>query len=140
MIERKTIADYMVSDVVTLPPGLEINQALTLLLERKVSGAPVVDETGDLIGILTKKDGFRAALNATYYKQWGGTVSKYMSKTVETLDADLDVVTAAETFLSSPYRFFPVTREGRMVGILSRSDLLRAFAGPRSPGTENGYQ
>lgn len=127
MTQRQTIADYMVTDLVTLSPVLEINHAVALLLEKKISGAPVVDDTGDLVGILTKKDAFKAALNATYYKQWGGTVSQYMSKSVETLDADLDIVSAAEEFLSSPYRFFPVTREGQLIGLLSRSDLLRAF-------------
>lgn len=132
MTQRQTIADYMVTDLVTVSPTLEINHAVALLLDKKISGAPVVDETGDLVGILTKKDAFKAALNATYYKQWGGTVAQYMSKSVQTLDADLDIVSAAEEFLSSPYRFFPVARDERMVGILSRSDLLRAFMGFQS--------
>lgn len=128
MTQARTIADYMVTEVITLSPDLEINHAVALLLERKISGAPVIDATGQLVGILTKKDCFKAALNATYYKQWGGTVARYMSASVETLDASLDIVTAAERFLAAPYRFYPVMRDGQMIGLLSRSDLLRAFS------------
>ena len=51
-----------------------------------------------------------------------------MSAEVETLDADLDLVPAAERFLESNYRRFPVMREGRLVGQISRADLLRAIA------------
>lgn len=127
MTSPATIGSFMVSDVITLTPDLEINHAVALLLDKQISGAPVLDATGDLVGILTKKDCFRAALNANYYKQWGGTVGQYMSASVHTLDVGLDVVSAAEAFLATPYRLFPVVANGRLVGLLSRSDLLRAF-------------
>lgn len=127
MTGTSTIGDYMVREVVTLPSSMEINHAVALLLERGIAGAPVLDDTGEMVGILTKKDCFKAALNASYYQQWGGTVASYMSPNVETLDAGLDIVTAAERFLASPFRFYPVTRDGQLAGILSRSDLLRAF-------------
>ncbi|WP_404404550.1 CBS domain-containing protein [Pelagibacterium halotolerans] len=123
-----TIARYMVTNVTTLPPDLEINHAIALLLGKALSGAPILDESGALIGILTKKDCFKATLNASYYQQWGGVVSDYMSRKVETLDAGLDLLSAAQRFLDTPYRRFPVMREGEMVGLLSRSDLLRAFS------------
>ncbi len=127
MSERRTIAEFMVTDLLALPPGMEILHAVTLLLDRGVSGAPVVEETDELVGILTKKDCFKAALNAAYYKEWGGTVGQYMTRSPETLDIGLDIVSAAERFLATPYRRFPVVEDGRLVGLLSRSDLLRAF-------------
>ncbi|MBB4052145.1 CBS domain-containing protein [Devosia subaequoris] len=127
MTERRTIADFMVTDLITVSPGMDILQAVTLLLDRGVSGAPVVEETDELVGILTKKDCFKAALNAAYYKEWGGTVDQYMTRSPETLDARIDIVSAAERFLASPYRRFPVVEDGHLVGLLSRSDLLRAF-------------
>lgn len=127
MSTRQTIASFMVTNVISFSPALEINHAVARLLEKRISGAPVLDDTGELVGMLTKKDCFRAALNANYYKQWGGTVAQYMSRDPVTLDMDLDVVTAAEQFLASPCRLFPVVDDGQIVGILSRSDLLRAF-------------
>ncbi|MCF4098367.1 CBS domain-containing protein [Maritalea mediterranea] len=127
MTPHQTIARFMVSDIITLSPDIEINIAVAQLLEKHISGAPVVDDTGELTGMLTKKDCFRAALNANYYKQWGGTVEQYMTHDPVTLDLELDVVAAAECFLSSSCRLFPVVDDGQLVGILSRSDLLRAF-------------
>jgi CBS domain-containing protein len=128
MTARPTVADYMITEVVSFPPNLEINHAVAQLLQHRISGAPVLDHTGQLVGLLTKKDCFKAALNASYYQQWGGTVADYMSQELETMDADLDIVSAAEKFLGSPYRRFPVMRDGEFSGIISRSDLLRAFA------------
>lgn len=126
-VEPQTIAHFMVTELVTLPPSLEIGAALSQLLTKRISGAPVVDDTGELVGILTTKDCFRAALNAAYYKQWGGTVADYMSAELETMDLELDIVSAAERFLATPYRRFPVLKDGQLVGLLSRSDLLAAF-------------
>lgn len=128
MTSRPTIADYMARDVATLRPGMEINHAVAVLLEKGYSGAPVVDGAGKLVGVLSMKDCLRAALNASYFQEWGGTVADYMSTTVETLDAAFDIVQAAEHFLTSRYRRFPVMSEGRLVGQISRVDLLRALA------------
>jgi CBS domain-containing protein len=129
MTQRPRIRDYMATDVVTLSPAMEILQAMELLLDRKFSGAPVVDDDGGLVGVLSKKDCLKAALNASYHQQWGGVVADYMSRRVETLDASLDLVAAAERFLASHYRRFPVMEDGRMVGQISRADLLRALVG-----------
>ena len=56
----------------------------------------------------------------------GGQVATYMSASPETLDADLDLATAAEWFLNSDYRQFPVLRDGELVGQISRADILGA--------------
>lgn len=132
MNKRISIAQFMVTDVTTLTPDMEIGHAARILMDEAIAGAPVVDASGDLLGILTKKDCFKAALNAAYYGQWGGTVERYMTRNPETLDAATDIVSAAERFIARPYRMFPVLNEDMMVGILTRSDLLRAFlnAGP----------
>ncbi|MDI3338081.1 CBS domain-containing protein [Defluviimonas aestuarii] len=128
MTDRPNIADYMARDLVTLTPDMEINRALHLLLNHKISGAPVLDDDAQLVGVLSKKDCLRAALNASYYQNWGDSVASYMSTDVHTLDAGLDIVAAAESFLQSNYRRFPVMQEGRLVGQISRADVLRALA------------
>jgi CBS domain-containing protein len=117
----------MTTDVVALSPDMEILQAMKLLLEKQFSGAPVVDKAGKLVGVLSKKDCLKAALNASYHQEWGGLVDDYMSRTVETLDADLDLVAAAERFLASHHRRFPIVDNGRMIGQISRADLLQAL-------------
>ncbi len=127
MPSRPTIADYMATDLVTLTPNDEINEAMVVLLERRFSGAPVVNAAGELVGVLSKKDCLRTTLHATYHEKPGGVVADYMSRNIETLDADLDLFEAAKAFLNSPYRRFPILREGRLVGQISRADLLRAL-------------
>lgn len=127
MTRATRIADIMTKDLVTFGPDLEINQAVSKLLARRISGAPVVGNRGQLLGILTARDCFKAVLSARYYDDRGGAVSDYMSSPVETMDAQLDVVSAAKQFLSSRYRRFPVVEAERLVGVISRFDVLRAL-------------
>jgi CBS domain-containing protein len=107
---------------------MEIVRAVAVLLQNRVSGACVLDGEGSLIGVLSKRDCLKAALNASYYQQWGGVVADYMSANPETLDAELDLVDAAERMIDSPYRRFPVMRAGRFVGQISRTDVLEALS------------
>lgn len=122
------VADYMAQDLITLSPDTEINRAMNILLEKKISGAPVVDSSGQLVGVLSKKDCLKAALDASYYREWGGTVSEHMSTNVETLDAETDILAATNAFLNSTFRRFPVLKNGRLVGQISRADALRAMS------------
>jgi predicted transcriptional regulator len=128
MTDRPRVRDYMSRKLVTLTPQTEINRAMHILLDERISGAPVVDEHGWLVGVLSKKDCLKAALHAAYWRDWGETVADYMSKDVKTLTADMDIVAAAEAFLASPFRRFPVMEEGRLVGQVSRADILRALS------------
>ncbi len=128
MNQPATVAAVMSRDLVTFSPTLEINHAVARLLARNISGAPVVDETGRLVGIITAKDCFKAALNASYYQGWGGVVADYMTSTVQTMDIGLDIVSAAKRFLDSPFRRFPILEDELLVGIVTRLDLLRAFS------------
>lgn len=127
MIGRPRVGDYMARDLITLRPDMEINHAMNILLDRGISGAPVVDDAGRLVGVLSKKDCLKAAVHASYFREWGGRVSAYMTREVRTLDPELDIVAAAEAFIASPFRRFPIVREGQLVGQISRADLLRAM-------------
>lgn len=126
-MDRPRIRDYMARNLITLSATCEINRAAAILLENRISGAPVVDDFGSLVGVLSKKDCLRAALHASYFRDWSGTVDKYMSRDPETLEADLGILDAAEKFLASHYRRFPVMSEGALVGQVSRADILRAL-------------
>jgi len=121
------VSDYMTRDLVTLTPDTEINRAMNLLLDNEISGAPVLDANGALVGVLSKKDCLKAAMDASYYRSWGGTVEAHMSTDVQTLDAGMDVLAAASAFVNSTYRRFPVMEDGRLVGQISRADALRAM-------------
>ncbi len=127
MTQLPLIRDYMATDLITLAPETEINRAMAILMDANISGAPVVDAKGELVGVLSKKDCLKAALNASFFQEWGGAVSDYMTKEVEVLDPDMDLVKAAESFLASQYRRFPVMKDGKLVGQVSRADILRGL-------------
>jgi CBS domain-containing protein len=70
----------------------------------------------------------KVALNAGYYGDWGGPVSDFMTADVESVDADMNIVDLAQKFLDSGFRRFPVLRNQRLVGQISRRDALRALS------------
>jgi CBS domain-containing protein len=121
------VKDFMTADPVSLAPDMDIHRAMKILLEREISGAPVLDEQGGLVGILSIKDCLRVAFSASYHQEWGGRVSEFMSSEVQTIESDTDIVEAAELFLKVRYRRFPVVTNGRLDGLISRYDVLRAL-------------
>ncbi len=121
------VKDFMTADPVTLTPDMDIHRAIKILLEREISGAPVLNEQGGLVGILSIKDCLRVAFSASYHQEWGGRVSEFMSSEVQTIESDTDIVEAAELFLKVRYRRFPVVTNGRLDGLISRYDVLRAL-------------
>lgn len=124
----RTVADIMATRLITVAPDMNIHAAIRILLDKRISGAPVVDENGTLVGMLSKKDCLKIVFSAGYHDDWGGPVRDFMSAKVETLDADLDLVSAAQVFLDSHFRRFPVVRDGRLVGQVSRYDILKVLA------------
>lgn len=126
---RKSISvrEYMAANLVTFTPNMEILHAIHELIDKRISGAPVVDERGNVVGILSEQDCMKVALHAGYHGELGGRVSEYMSKEVRTIDAGTSILELAELFLSAPYRRYPVMEDNRLVGQISRRDVLRAM-------------
>lgn len=122
-----TIAAIIRRDDPQLTENTPIRDAAAALVAAQCSGAAVVDETGALIGMLTQKDCFRPALNASYYRQWTGMVRDRMTRGATTIDETADLVTAAQMFLDHPHRLLPVVSSGRLTGVLHRSDVLAAL-------------
>lgn len=125
-MSRLCARDVMTRELVTLSPDTDVLVAMRLLLEHRISGAPVIDARGNLVGMLTQRDCLRVAYAASYHQEPAGAVSRYMARPVETIPADLDLVEVIGVFLRSPYRRFPVLEDNRVVGIVSRRDALGA--------------
>jgi CBS domain-containing protein len=122
-----SIEQYMATELTSFSPEDDILDAMRVLLAKRLSGAPVLDEAGRLVGILSKKDCLAIVYNTAYHQDWGGKVEQYMSHEVEHIEADSSIVAAAEKFLNSNFRRFPVLRDGQLVGLISRHDILRAL-------------
>ncbi|EPX76678.1 CBS domain-containing protein [Salipiger mucosus] len=127
MTDAGTIEPYMRTEFLRLHPDTVIRRAIAELLASGESAAPVVDDSGHLVGIFTQKDCFAPALQSAYYQSWPDTVARFMTAEVRTLDAHCGLIAAAEIFHGEPFRAFPVTQGGSLVGMLSRADLLAAF-------------
>jgi CBS domain-containing protein len=121
------VRDYMTTDLLTVTPQTEITQVVRLMIDRDVSGVLVVDASGKLIGVVTERDCIAVAAAAGYYDDWGGPVEDFMSTAVETVAPDDNLADIATRMTSSPYRRFPVVEQGRLVGLISRREVLRAM-------------
>jgi len=122
-----TVDDYMARDLVTLTPADDIHTAVRTLLDKRISGAPVLDRRGRLVGVLSKKDCLEVIYSTSYHQEWGGNVEDYMSKEVTTIESGTNIINAADVFMNSSFRRFPILKNGRMTGQISRADLLRAL-------------
>jgi len=121
------VRDYMTTDLVTIAPGTEITQVVRLLIDNDVSGVLVVDPAGTLIGIVTERDCIAVASAAGYYDEWGGPAERFMSTPVETVSPEDNLADIAERMAASPHRRFPVVENGRVLGLISRRDVLKAM-------------
>ncbi len=122
-----SIESYMATELLSFGPDDDLIDAMRALLDHHYSGAPVVDADGKLIGILSQKDCMAIVYNTAYHQDIGGKVTQYMHHEVEHLDADTSIFDAADLFLHSNYRRFPVLRNGELVGQISRHDIMRAL-------------
>ncbi|WP_455230347.1 CBS domain-containing protein [Geopseudomonas aromaticivorans] len=126
MLKSIKVRAYMTRRLLTFKPEMDLFTAINRLLEHGLAAAPVVDSAGHLIGVLSEGDCLRAILSGAYFEDAHGTVGNYMAGTPETIDADADIIEAAECFLRGQRRRLPVLEDGQLVGLLSRADVLRA--------------
>jgi predicted transcriptional regulator len=122
-----TIKDYMNTKVVCLTEDMDILDASQILVDKQLSGAPVVDDTGSIIGFLSTKDCFKITMHAGYLGEPGGKITEYMSRDVKCVNENMSIMDMAELFLNSHYRRYPVVADNRLTGIISRRDILRAI-------------
>ena len=122
------VKDYMTGKLVTFQPDTDVLDAIHELVMHGISGAPVTDDTGELVGMLSELDCMKVALHAGYHGEWGGPVADFMTSEIETVDAYMSIIDLAQLFLDTSYRRFPVVTDNRLVGQISRRDVLRALA------------
>jgi CBS domain-containing protein len=122
------VADYMKKDFLTLDPEMEILRAAKLLVKLDISGAPVLDKHGRLVGMLTERDCMQVALQGYYHGEPGGVVKNHMSANPEYVSPDKSILTLAEMFINGRFQRYPVVDNGRVVGVIARWDVMRALS------------
>jgi len=127
MSRNSLVKNFMTMSVRKLKPDMNIMQAVQILSDDEISGAPVVDEHGRLVGMLTERDCMRVVLDTAYHGIPGGLVRDYMSSRPETVPPEETLVRLAQLFIERHFRRFPVVENGRLIGIISRRDVIRAL-------------
>ena len=127
MPKDASVKEYMSASVVTFSPTMDIHQAINQLIKKRISGAPVVNQTGDIVGMLTERDCMKIALTASYHGEAAGKVSEYMEPVPKTIEADASIIEVALMFLEEGRRRYPVMHDNRLVGQISRHDVLKAL-------------
>lgn len=126
-LDTVTAKDYMSAQLITFTPDMEVMVAISQLVKHRLSGAPVMDERGQIVGVLSEKDCLKVGIAASYEGVPGGLVKEYMNPHPVTVDAGTSLLEIASMFVGSAYKRYPVTRDGRVIGQISRSDVLRAI-------------
>jgi len=123
-----TARDWMIPSPFVLSPEIDLFDALDLLVKYGVAAAPVVDRQHHLLGMLTEKDCLRVLSNVAYDGDLkGGTVEGYMSKVRVICEPQMDLFRAAEMFLATNFPILPVVESGRLIGLISRQNMLRGI-------------
>lgn len=126
MLQSVDGRDYMSSKPVTFSPDTNIFQAIHELLVHKVSGATVVNADNEVVGVISEFDCLKAILDGSYYGEVNGVVEQYMTKDVETISADADILAVAKHLLDSKRRRLPVIENGKFAGQFSIRSILKA--------------
>ena len=148
----KTVADVMSHDPIVVGPQTPLNEAIQILAERHISGLPVVDDAGQLVGIISETDlmwqetgvtppPYIMFLDSVIYlknpaqyerdihKALGQTVGEVMTSDPIAVSPDKPLKEAAQLMHEQEVRRLPVLdAEGHVVGILTRGDIIRAMA------------
>ena len=122
------VTKYMASDLITFKPDDEIGSVISKLNEYKISGAPVLNDRKELVGIISEQDCLRVIIDSVYHNQPVSKhfVKNYMQKDIISVSVDADVVDVANMFLKHGFGRFPVVKDGILEGQVSKRDILRA--------------
>ena len=115
--------DFMTKDVITTKKKTPVDKVAELLLENHISGIPVVEDDMTLVGIITEKDILRLFYVGEDHKS--KTVDDFMTRHPVHYRQDESMKRVCDLMMTSPFRRVPVTSKGKVIGIISRPDVIR---------------
>jgi CBS domain-containing protein len=127
MLAKLTARDYMTHNPFVLKPDTDVFDAIRQFIDRKITGVPVIDEAGQLVGLFSEIDCMKAVAAASYFEEMPGKIGDLMTTEFQSVAPTISIVELAELFTRATLRQFPVVENGRLVGVISRVDVLRAL-------------
>ncbi len=121
--------DFMTKSLITFSPEQPLNEVIQTLIAKKISGGPVVDEDGSLIGVISEGDCLKEVVKGKYNNspQMMGVVEDYMTADPVTVGPNENIFEIARLFLKLRLRRFPVLDQGKLVGQISQRDVMAAI-------------
>lgn len=127
--------EIMTQDLVTLSPDMDVFAAIDVLLKKRISGAPVVDFDGSFLGVFSESSCMRVIVNAAYENMPDARLLAFVDRQPPVIAPETDLLTICQTFLNQATRRLPVLEYGRLLGQISRRDVMRKVmelvAGPQ---------
>jgi len=127
--------DVMSRNMITVRADTGIKEAIRLLVEHNITGLPVVSEDMQLLGIVTEKDVLRALYDTSIVRK---TVADMMTSEISSFDENDELIKVYKSLMENNFRRVPVLSEGKLVGLISRRDMIRfLFESSKRKGTSN---
>ena len=128
------VEDIMTRNLVVFKPDETIHEVMKKFIKYRISGGPVVNEKGDLIGVISEADCMKEVSDSRYFNLpiLDKSVSKFMTTNVDTIDASKTIFEAASNFYKTSRRRFPVLDSNKLVGQISRKDIVIATLNMKS--------
>ncbi len=140
------VLDLMTTEIVRVRPETTLRDAARIMVEARISGIPVTDDEGNLVGLVTESDFLRKEVDRGEIMDTGllgilftsrdslaeaETVGEVMATELFTISPDATLVEAARAMTSHGVKRLPVVdREGKLIGVIARSDIVAAFTRP----------
>ncbi len=122
-----TVRDYMARKVLAFAPEDDVADIAATLLEHHIWGAPVVDSQKKVVGFVSEQDCIKEMLNTAWHCELTATAVDVMHPDVLTVSPDMGISDLAQQLCENKPKMYPVVEDGEMVGVITRSDVLRAL-------------
>ncbi len=113
--------DIMTTDVITVKSKTSVYEAIEELIDNNITGLPVVDDDMNVVGVISEKDMLKLLYDL---EKEGGTVADYMTETAVSFDPEDNLIDVCNCFIKNPFRRVPILSDGKLAGIISRSDVI----------------
>ena len=129
MPKHALVKEYMSRQLITFKPTQSIDEVVSILIYKGISGGPVLDDSNKLVGIISEGDCLKQIIKGKYNNSptLNGLVKDHMVTEVKTLQPDHTIMEAAIAFLEQRIRRFPVLENGKLVGQISQRDVMKAI-------------
>ncbi len=120
--------EMMTKNLVTLAPDLNVFKAIDILLKKRISGAPVVESDGSFVGVFSESSCMKFITNAAYDSLPDASLLPFIDIAPPTISPETDLLSICQTFLDQATRRLPVLEDGRLLGQISRRDVMRKIS------------